>query len=87
MTYEEFKSITNPKPGTTEGTLHSWYKWCRLGTWATNLKTHKMSYVSSNFYVKTLSIEEYKEFEKFYYYFGKLSKSKEKLEKLKEDFV
>ena len=87
MTYEEFKSITNPKPGTTEGTKHSWYKWCRIGTWSSNLITHKMCYESSNFYIKTISIEEYKEFEKVYNYFSKLAKSKEKLEKLTEDFV
>lgn len=87
MTYEEFKSVISPKPGTTEGTMHSWYKWCRLGTWATNLKTNKMSYITSNFYVKNISIEEYKEFEKVYNYFSKLAKSKEKLEKLTKDFV
>ena len=87
MTYEEFKNIIRPKKGTTEGTMHSWYKWCRIGTWSSNLITHQMSYESSNFYIKNFSIEEYREFEKVYNYFSKLSKNKEKLEKLKEDFV
>ena len=32
MTYEEFKSIIRPRKGTTEGTIKSWYKWCRIGT-------------------------------------------------------
>lgn len=87
MTYEEFKSIIRPRKGTTEGTIQSWYQWCRIGTWTSNIKSHKMSYDASMFYIKNISLEEQKEFEKIYYYFNRLAKSKEKLEKLKEDFV
>ena len=87
MTYEEFKSIIRPRKGTTEGTIQSWYQWCRIGTWISNIKSHKMSYESSMFYVKNISLEEQKEFEKIYNYLNRIAKSKEKLEKLKEDFV
>ena len=87
MTYEEFKSIISPKKGTTEGTIKSWYKFCRIGTWSSSLKSHKMDYRESNLYIKTISIIEYKEFVKYYNYFDKISKNKEKLEKLNEDFV
>lgn len=87
MTYEEFKSTIRPRKGTTEGTIKSWYKWCRIGTWTSNIITHKMSYDASMFYIKNISLNEHNEFLKIYNYFDKLAKSKEKLEKLKEDFV
>lgn len=87
MTYDEFKSIIKPRKGTTEGTIKSWYKWCRIGTWTSNIKYHKMSYDASMFYIKNISLNEHNEFLKIYNYFDKLAKSKEKLEKLKEDFV
>lgn len=87
MTYEEFKSIIRPRNGTTEGTIKSWYKWCRIGTWTSNIITHKMSYDASMFYIKNISLNEHNEFLKIYNYLNRLAKSKEKLEKLKEDFV
>lgn len=87
MTYEEFKSIIRPRKGTTEGTIKSWYKWCRIGTWTSNIITHKMSYDASMFYIKNISLNEHNEFLKIYNYLNRLAKSKEKLEKLKEDFV
>ena len=87
MTYEEFKSVISPKPGTTEGTIKSWYKWCRIGTWSSNIITHKMDYSQSDFHIKNISLDEHNEFLKIYNYFDKLAKSKEKFEKLKEDFV
>ena len=46
-----------------------------------------MSYDASMFYIKNISLNEHNEFLKIYNYFDKLAKSKEKLEKLKEDFV
>jgi len=87
MTYKEFKSIIRPRKGTTEGTIKSWYKWCRIGTWTSNIKSHKMSYDASMFYIKNISLNEHNEFLKIYNYLNRLAKSKEKLEKLKEDFV
>lgn len=87
MTYEEFKNTINPRKGTTEGTIKHWYEWCRIGTWTSNIITHKMSYDASMFYIKNISLNEHNEFLKIYNYFDKLAKSKEKLEKLKEDFV
>ena len=87
MTYEEFKSIISPRPGTTEGTIKSWYKWCIVGTWSSNLITHNMDYRKSDFYIKNISLNEHNEFLKIYNYFDKLAKSKLKLENLKKDFV
>ena len=87
MTFKEFRSLLRPKPGTTEGTIKSWYKFCRTGTWSSSIKTHEISYNASAFYIKNLSIEEYKEFENIYIYFDRLVKSKLKLKNLKEDFV
>ena len=87
MTYEEFRSIINPRPGTTDGTIKSWYKWCTVGTWSSNLITHKMDYRKSDFYIKNISLNEHNEFLKIYNYFDKLAKSKLKLENLKKDFV
>ena len=87
MTYEEFKSIISPRPGTTEGTIKRWYKWCTVGTWSSNLITHKMDYRKSDFYIKNISLNEHNEFLKIYNYFDKLAKSKLKFENLKKDFV
>ena len=86
MTYNQFKSILRPKPGTTEIDMKSWYEWCRIGTWTSNIKSHKMKYDSSDTFIKNLSMKEYKEYEKIYFYFDKLAKYKEKLEKINEDF-
>lgn len=68
MTYEEFKSIIRPRKGTTEGTIKSWYKWCRIGTWTSNIITHKMSYDASMFYIKNISLNKHNEFLKIYNY-------------------
>ena len=46
-----------------------------------------MSYDASMFYIKNISLNEHNEFLKNYNYLNRLAKSKEKLEKLKEDFV
>lgn len=86
MTYDEFKSVISPKPGTTEGTIKSWYKWCTIGTWASNIITHKMDYSQSNFYIKNISLDEHNEFLKIYNYFDKLAKSKLLFENLQQDF-
>ena len=86
MTYNQFKSIIRPKPGTTEGTIKSWYKWCRIGVWTSNIKSHDVKYVSSDTFIKNISMKEYKEYLKIYDYFDKLVKYKEKLEKINEDF-
>jgi hypothetical protein len=86
MTYNQFKSIIRPKPGTTEGTIKSWYKWCRIGVWTSNIKSRDVKYVSSDTFIKNISMKEYKEYLKIYDYFDKLVKYKEKLEKINEDF-
>ena len=86
MTYNQFKSIIRPKPGTTEGTIKSWYKWCRIGVWTSNIKSRVVKYVSSDTFIKNISMKEYKEYLKIYDYFDKLVKYKEKLEKINEDF-
>ena len=87
MTYDEFKSIIRPKPGTSEGTIKSWYKWCTIGTWCSDIKTHKMDYGKSDFYIKNISLKEHKEFLDIYYYFDRLAKYNAKLNNLKKDFV
>ena len=86
MTYEEFKSVISPKPGTTEGTIKSWYKWCTIGTWSSNIITHKMDYSQSDFHIKNISLDEHNEFLKIYNYFDKLAKSKLLFENLQQDF-
>jgi hypothetical protein len=86
MTFNEFKTLIRPDNKTTENDMLGWYRYAKVGGWVTSLISHKLKYEVNDISFKDITLEEYKELEKIFYYFNKIVKYEDKLNKLYKDF-
>ena len=87
MTLSEFKSLIDPGSKATEGDIKCWYRYAKVCGWVSSLFSHKLKYEPNNdITFKDISMEEYKEIEKIFYYFQKIVKYEDKLDRLYKDF-
>ena len=87
MTLCEFKSLMGYSPKTTESDIEHWYRYAKICGWVSSLFSHKLKYEPNNdITFKDISMEEYKEIEKIFYYFNKIVKYEDKLDRLYKDF-
>ena len=87
MTLSEFKNIIGPVSKITEEDIELWYRSSKICGWVSSLSSNKLKYEpNKDIPFKDISMEEYKEIEKIFYYFQKIAKYEDKLDRLYKDF-
>ncbi len=88
MTFSEFKSLISPGSKATEEDIECWYRYSKICGWVSSLSSQKLKYEpNKDITFKDISTEEYKEIEKIFYFFQKIVKYEDKLDRLYKDFV